>query len=77
MGVTNNIVRRVMEHKNHTSKGFTDRYNLETLVYFEITEEINAAIFREKQIKGGSRRKKIALIESLNPEWKDLSEDIF
>ena len=75
-GVTNNLVRRVTEHKSHLIKGFTDRYNLEVLVYYEVTEDINAAIFREKQIKGGSRNKKILLIESLNPEWDDLFFEI-
>ncbi len=75
-GVTNNLVRRVTEHKSHLIKGFTDRYNLEVLVYYEVTEDINAAIFREKQIKGGSRNKKILLIESLNPEWNDLFFEI-
>lgn len=75
-GVTNNLVRRVTEHKPHSIKGFTDRYNLEILVYYEVTEDINAAIFREKQLKGGSRNKKILLIESLNPEWDDLFFEI-
>jgi len=75
-GVTNNLVRRVTEHKSHLIKGFTDRYNLEVLVYYEVTEDINAAIFREKQIKGGSRNKKILLIESMNPEWDDLFFEI-
>ena len=76
-GVTNDLKRRVYEHKNHLVKGFTDRYNLEKLVYFEITNEVSSAILREKQIKKGSRRKKIGLIESVNPEWKDLAEDLF
>jgi putative endonuclease len=71
-GVTNNLIRRVEEHKNHSQKGFTDRYNLEYLVYYEISNDIEAVIAREKQIKGGSRIKKIDLIESMNPEWKDL-----
>lgn len=75
-GVTNNLARRVNEHKKHMQSGFSDRYNLEMLVYYEVTNDIKAAIYREKQIKGGSRRKKIALIESINAEWKDLSEDI-
>lgn len=75
-GVTNNLARRVNEHKNHMQNGFSDRYNLEVLVYYEVTNDIEAAIYREKQIKGGSRKKKIALIESINAEWKDLSEDI-
>ncbi len=76
-GVTNDLKRRVYEHKNHLVKGFTDRYNLEKLVYFEITNEVSSAILREKQIKNGSRRRKIGLIESVNPEWKDLAEDLF
>lgn len=75
-GVTNNLARRVLEHKNHEHKGFSNRYNLEILVYFEISDDINAAIYREKQIKGGSRLKKIALIGFINPDWLDLSQDI-
>jgi putative endonuclease len=76
-GVTNDLKRRVFEHKEHLVKGFTDRYNLEKLVYFEVTSDIGAAILREKQIKNGSREKKIKLIESINPEWGDLAEDLF
>jgi putative endonuclease len=76
-GVTNDLQRRVFEHKHHLVKGFTDRYNLEKLVFFEKCGEINGAIFREKQIKGGPRKKKIELIEGINPEWKDLSIDFF
>ena len=76
-GVTYNLKRRVFEHKEHLIKGFTDRYNLEKLVYFEVASDINAAILREKQIKNWSRRKKIELIESINPEWNDLVEDLF
>ena len=76
-GVTNNLKRRVFEHKEHLIKGFTDRYNLEKLVYFEVTSDINTAILREKQIKNWSRRKKIELIESINPEWNSLAEDLF
>ncbi len=75
-GVTNNLVRRVLEHKNHLIEGFTKRYNLEILVYYEMTKDIQAAILREKQIKGGSRKKKEILINSINPEWRDLFEDI-
>jgi putative endonuclease len=75
-GMTNNLIRRVLEHKKHETKGFTHRYNLEYLVFYEITNDIEAAIFREKQIKGGPRSKKIALIEEMNPEWKDLSRDL-
>jgi len=73
-GVTNNLERRIYEHKHHLVKGFTNKYNIDKLIYFEETSDINAAISREKQIKGWLRKKKIALIESMNPEWKDLSE---
>lgn len=75
-GVTNNLVRRIYEHKNKTVPGFTSKYNLTRLVYFEETADIKEAIYREKQIKGWLRKKKIALIESVNPEWKDLSEEL-
>jgi putative endonuclease len=74
-GVTNNLYRRVYEHKNKLIGGFTKRYNITKLVWYEVTSEITSAIAREKQIKGWLRRKKIALIESMNPEWKDLSEE--
>jgi len=74
-GVTNNLKRRVFEHKHHLVKGFTEKYNITRLVYYEATNDARAAIAREKQIKGWLRRKKIALIESMNPEWKDLAED--
>jgi len=70
-GVTNDLKRRVYEHKMHLVRGFTSRYNVEKLVYYEATDDIQAAILREKQIKGGSRQKKIDLIMSINPEWKD------
>ena len=73
-GVTNNLERRIYEHQQHLVKGFTNKYKIEKLVYFEETNDINAAISREKQIKGWLRKKKIALIESMNPGWKDLSE---
>ncbi|MFZ6021141.1 MAG: GIY-YIG nuclease family protein [Chloroflexota bacterium] len=75
-GVTNDLVRRVSEHQRGTGSGFTSRYRIHKLVYFEITESVESAISREKQIKGWSRSKKIALIESVNPEWKDLSDDL-
>ena len=75
-GVTNNLARRVYEHKNGLGGIFTRKYNIQKLVYYEVGENINATIAREKQIKGGSRQKKIDLIESLNPEWKDLYEEI-
>jgi len=75
-GVTNDLVRRVYEHKEKLVEGFTKRYNVDKLVYFECTDDVNAAIAREKQIKGGSRRKKVDLINGLNPEWKDLYEEL-
>ena len=73
-GVTNDLMRRVHEHKNKLIRGFTSRYNLQYLVYYESTSDVHAALEREKQIKGWLRSKKIALIESMNREWKDLSE---
>jgi len=76
-GVTNDLMRRVYEHKNKMVEGFTKKYNIKRLVYFEETGDVQAAIEREKQIKGWLRAKKIALIESKNPEWKDLSEGWF
>jgi len=75
-GVTNHLARRVYEHKNGLGGIFTRKYNIQKLVYYEIGEDVNAAIAREKQIKGGSRRKKIELIDSMNPDWKDLYEEI-
>jgi len=76
-GVTNNLMRRVYEHKNKLVPGFTSKYNIKKLVYFESTSDVNQAILKEKQIKGWLGAKKIALIESMNPEWKDLSEEWF
>lgn len=75
-GVTNNLARRVYEHKNGIGSVFTKRYNVHKLVYYEVGNDVNAAIAREKQIKGGSRQKKIDLINSLNPEWRDLYEEL-
>jgi putative endonuclease len=74
-GVTNNLYRRVYEHKEKLIPGFTKRYNIDYLVYVESTNDVIAAITREKQIKGWTRAKKISLIESLNPNWRDLSLD--
>ena len=74
-GVTNDLEKRVYEHKMKLLPGFTARYNMTKLVYYESTHDVNAAITREKQIKGWLRRKKVALIETMNPKWKDLSED--
>jgi len=76
IGVTNDLVRRVHEHKNHLIYGFSRRYNTERLAYYEVSEDINSAIAREKQIKGWLRKKKIALIESMNPEWHDLYDKL-
>ena len=75
-GVTNNLIRRVYEHKNKLVKGFTSKYQLTKLVYYEVSEDIVLAIQREKQIKAGSRKKKEELINSINAEWKDLYERI-
>jgi putative endonuclease len=74
-GVTNDLERRVYEHKNKLIKGFTSSYNLNKLVFFESTDDITVAIAREKQIKGWLRKKKVALIATMNPKWNDLSED--
>ena len=68
-GVTNNLIKRVYEHKEKLVKGFTKRYNITKLVYYEVFEDIEAAILREKQTKGGSRQKKIELVNSVNKEW--------
>jgi putative endonuclease len=72
-GMTNDLERRVLEHKKKLYEGFTKRYNLTNLVYFEDTNTALSAIEREKQIKGWLRSKKVALIEAQNPEWNDLS----
>lgn len=74
-GVTSNLQKRIYEHKNKLIKGFTQKYSIDKLVYFEETNDINIAIQREKQLKAGSRKKKLELIESHNPQWKDLSQD--
>lgn len=75
-GVTNDLKRRLYEHQLKLVKGFTSRYNADKLVYYEVCEQVDSAIAREKQIKAGSRAKKIALIERMNPEWRDLSGDL-
>ncbi|MBQ7903385.1 MAG: GIY-YIG nuclease family protein [Oscillospiraceae bacterium] len=72
-GVTNNLERRVYEHKNKLVDGFTKQYNIDKLVYFEQTTDVKAALEREKQIKGLRREKKNNLVNSINPDWKDLS----
>jgi len=76
-GVTNDIQRRVLEHRSGKGSKFTSNYRINKLVYFECGTDINIAIHREKQIKAGSRIKKIDLINSLNPEWNDLFEEFF
>ena len=75
VGVTNDLLRRVVTHKNKTGSMFVRKYNVTKLVYFEETQNVAAAIAREKQIKGWLRSKKVALIESVNPEWEDLSRE--
>lgn len=77
VGVTNDLIRRVYEHKNKLIEGFAKKYNLTILVYYEVFLDAYNAISREKQIKGWLRNKKIALIESVNPVWEDLSKKIF
>ena len=76
VGVTSDLVRRAWEHRVGAVPGFTTRYSCKLLVWFEAHEDMAAAIAREKQIKGGSRAKKIALIEALNSAWRDLYADI-
>ena len=76
-GITDNLERRVYEHKKKLLEGFTKRYHITKLVYYEVTSDVRTAIEREKQIKGWLRRKKIALIEAINPQWTDLSEGWF
>jgi putative endonuclease len=76
-GVTNNLHRRVLAHKSGKGSKFTSQYNIKKLVFFEMFGDIHAAIAREKQIKGGSRKNKINMIVSKNPEWKDLFEESF
>ncbi|EKE09561.1 MAG: excinuclease ABC subunit C [uncultured bacterium] len=75
-GVTSNLIQRIFQHKNGITKGFTHRYNCKQLVYYELFADMERAILREKQIKAGSRKQKLKLIESINPEWFDLYESI-
>ena len=74
-GVTNDLMRRVYEHQNKLVPGFTSRYGVTRLVYYEVSGDIRAAIAREKEIKGWRRGKKVALVEATNPTWHDLSDD--
>ncbi|EKE08943.1 MAG: Excinuclease ABC C subunit protein [uncultured bacterium] len=75
-GVTSNLIQRVYQHKNGITKGFTDRYRCKMLVYYELFYDMEHAILREKQLKGGSRKQKLRLIESINPQWQDLYEPL-
>jgi putative endonuclease len=75
-GVTSNLPQRIHQHRNKTIKGFSSKYNCHILVYYEVFDDMENAILREKQLKGGSRQKKISLIEKLNPEWTDLYTDL-
>lgn len=72
VGVTTNLVKRIYQHKSKTIEGFTKKYNVDKLEYFEIFDNIENAIKREKTLKGGSRLRKLRLIESINPNWEDL-----
>jgi len=75
-GVTNDLARRVWQHRHPNEESFTSRYRVRILVYFEVSHDSYNAIAREKQIKAGSRRKKILLIEKTNPGWRDLAKDL-
>jgi putative endonuclease len=75
-GITSDLKRRVYEHKENIVEGFTKKYNVHKLVFYEIYQEPTSAIDREKQIKAGSRAKKVALIDSVNPQWIDLYDDL-
>ncbi len=76
IGITNDLVKRVYQHKNNIVEGFTKKYSVHDLVYFEETESAQSAILREKQLKFWHRKWKIELIEKINPEWKDLYQEI-
>jgi putative endonuclease len=76
-GVTSNLVQRAYQHRESLVPGFTARYGSKLLVWYEIHDEMTAAIAREKQTKAGSRKKKLALIEAMNPDWRDLYDDLF
>jgi putative endonuclease len=75
-GVTSDLEKRVYEHKSKLVEGFTKKYNVDKLIYYEVFNDINSAIMREKQIKAGPRQKKIDLTASINPAWKDLSIEL-
>ena len=75
-GVTTDLRKRIQEHQNSAVEGFTQRYKLHTLVYYKCGDSIEGAIEEEKRIKAGSRKKKLYMIEEMNPDWKDLSDDL-
>ena len=76
VGVTTNLIKRIYEHKQNLVEGFTNKYSVHNLVYYEVHNDIEAAILREKQIKKWNRRWKLRLVEEMNPEWRDLYQDI-
>jgi putative endonuclease len=76
IGITNDLIGRVFEHKNDLIDGFTKRYKVHNLVYYEFTNDAEAAILREKQLKRWKRKWKVELIEEMNPGWKDLYDDL-
>ena len=75
-GITNDLKKRVHEHKTKLVEGFTKKYNVNKLIYYEASRDVESAILREKQIKGGSRAKKIGLVDGMNPAWRDLFNDL-
>ena len=77
VGMTNDLARRVQQHKDRMVEGFTSRYNIDRLVYYEETNDVRDAVDREHQIKAWRRDKKISLVESVNPSWDDLSREWF
>jgi len=77
IGITNNLERRVLEHRSKIIPGYTRKYNIDRLVYIEIFGDVRQAIIREKQLKGWKRYKKINLLEAINPTWEDLSKEWF
>ncbi len=76
VGVTSNLIQRIFTHRENVNDGFSKKYNLNKLVYYEVCPDIEQAILREKQIKGGSRKKKLELINNFNPDWDDLWDSI-
>jgi len=76
VGVTSDLIKRVWQHRQGLGDGFTKRYGCKLLVWFELADTMDAAISREKQLKGGSRKKKLALIEAMNPDWYDLFDQV-